>query len=206
MNKPTIGLFDDHPYILSGISGSLAEAKFKVIFQTTSKATLFEYLKYQLPDVLILDIVSDEVRGLENFEDILKLYPNQKILAFSSLDSVVLIDNLLSLGVRGFVNKKSESSVLIQAIAIVNEGKIAVDDQYKHLTSNYTARNTAILTPREIDIVNGIATEMTSAAIAENLNLSVNTIESHRKRIFQKLNVKNVAGMIMESNRLGYLK
>lgn len=205
MNKPTVGLFDDHPYILSGIANSLTNAKFDVLFQTTSKEQLFTALKKQLPDVLVLDIVSDEVRGLENFENVLQLYPDQKILAFSSLESVVLIHNLLSIGVRGFVNKKSENTVLIDSIKLVLDGKIALDDQYKHLTSGYTVRNTAILTSREIDIVRDIATGKTSTQIADNLKLSVNTIESHRKRIFQKLNVKNVAGMVMEAGGLGYL-
>jgi DNA-binding CsgD family transcriptional regulator len=62
------------------------------------------------------------------------------------------------------------------------------------------------LSAREIEIINRIGKEYTSQQIGNELNLSIHTIESHRKRIFQKLNVKNVAGMIMEAARLGYLK
>jgi DNA-binding CsgD family transcriptional regulator len=78
-------------------------------------------------------------------------------------------------------------------------------DDYKHLTKGYI-HQTAILSAREIEIINMIGKEYTSQQISNEIFLSIHTIESHRKRIFQKLNVKNVAGMIMEASRLGYLK
>jgi DNA-binding NarL/FixJ family response regulator len=201
----SIGLFDDHPIVLQGLANNIDANQFKIVFATSSKEDFFDLLQVFQPDVLIIDIVSDEVFGLEVFERILTLYPSQKIIAFSSLDSIVLVDNLLSIGVKGFASKKSHFSKLEQAILSVMQDKIALPEDYKHLTKGYI-HQTAILTAREIEIINMIGKEYTSQQIGDELILSIHTIESHRRRIFQKLDVKNVAGMIMESARLGYLK
>ncbi|OYU83246.1 MAG: hypothetical protein CFE24_12270 [Flavobacterium sp. BFFFF2] len=201
----SIGLFDDHPIVLEGLTNNIDANQFQIVFATSAKEVLYGQLQIQQPDVLIIDIVSDEVTGLEVFEQIMALYPAQKMIAFSSLDSVILVDNLLSIGVKGFASKKGPFSKLEQAILAVMDDKISLPDDYKHLTKGYI-KQTAILTAREIEIINMIGKEFTSQQIADQINLSVHTIESHRKRIFQKLNVKNVAGMIMEAARLGYLK
>jgi DNA-binding NarL/FixJ family response regulator len=201
----SIGLFDDHPIVLQGLVNNIDANQFKIVFATSSKDDFFDQLQVSQPDVLIIDIVSDEVFGLEVFERILILYPYQKIIAFSSLDSIVLVDNLLSIGVKGFTSKKNHFSKLEQAILSVMQDKIALPEDYKHLTKGYV-HQTAILTAREIEIINMIGKEYTSQQIGDELILSIHTIESHRRRIFQKLDVKNVAGMIMEASRLGYLK
>jgi DNA-binding NarL/FixJ family response regulator len=201
----SIGLFDDHPIVLEGLTNNIDANQFQIRFATSEKAVLYNHLQVEQPDVLILDIVSDEVTGLEVFEQVMAQYPSQKIIAFSSLNSVVLVDNLLSIGVKGFASKKSDYSKLEQAILAVMDNQISLPDDYKHLTRGYI-QQTAILSAREIEIINMIGKEYTSQQIADEINLSIHTIESHRKRIFQKLNVKNVAGMIMEAARLGYLK
>jgi len=201
----SIGLFDDHPIVLEGLTNNIDANQFQIRFATSEKEMLYNQLQIEQPDVLILDIVSDEVTGLEVFEQVMAQYPSQKIIAFSSLNSVVLVDNLLSIGVKGFASKKSDYSKLEQAILAVMDNQISLPDDYKHLTRGYI-QQTAILSAREIEIINMIGKEFTSQEIADEINLSIHTIESHRKRIFQKLNVKNVAGMIMEAARLGYLK
>ena len=207
MTPITIAIFDDHPAMLAAIESEiLKNTDYNIIFKASTKADLINQLKVKVPHVLLLDIIADEVLGFELFMYVLSTHPNCKIIAYTSLSSPHLVENLLSIGVQGFVNKKQQTSILIEAINCVVQGKIFVTPEYHFLTSDYTKSTSSGLTGREIEIVNHIGNELTSQQIADQLCLSVNTIESHRKRIFQKLNVKNVAGMIMEAARLGYLK
>jgi DNA-binding NarL/FixJ family response regulator len=206
MEKISIGIFDDHPLVIDAIRFNLSKKEFTIAWEANSKKKLFAKLKVKKPEILILDIIADDVLGLEIFETILKNYPDCKIIAYSTLSSSILVENLLSLGVKGFVNKKQDINELKEAIITVANNKTYTSKDYTFLTSDYLVSKTAILTEREIEIVNMIGNERTSQQISDALCLSINTIESHRKRIFQKLNVKNVAGMVMEAGRLGYLK
>jgi len=208
MNRITVGIFDDHPIILDGIKQTLAkhEDTFDVLFAVSAHTDLIKNINTRLPKVLILDIISSEIKGLELFEYFKTAHPEIMVVAHSSLASPALVQNLLFLGVKGFVNKRQSSDDLLHAISVVSEGHIYVPEDYRYLTSKYYQVSTSLLTDREIEIVNLIANENNSVQIADLLGLSANTVENHRKRIFLKLNVKNVVGMILEASRLAYLR
>jgi DNA-binding NarL/FixJ family response regulator len=208
-DKPlTIGLFDDHPVVLDALVPALQQEKelLTIVFSTSSKDELLESVEKHRPELLILDIVSSEVSALELFALFRKTHPEIALIAYSSLSSPVLVENLLFYGVKGYVNKRQPISDLLQAVFLVAEGRIAVPEDYKYLTSQFKSDNTALLTEREVDIVQLIAAGHTSEELARELGISINTVENHRKRIFLKLNVKNVAGMVLESTHLGYLQ
>lgn len=208
INRITVGIFDDHPIVLDGIRQTLGkhEDTFNVLFSVSSRIDLMENIKTRLPNVLILDIISSDIKGLELFEYFKENHPEVMVMAHSSLSSPALIQNLLFLGVKGFVNKRQSPDDLLHAISIVSEGHVYVPEDYRYLTSKYYKVSTSLLTDREIEIVNLVAEEKNSLEIANLLGLSVNTVENHRKRIFLKLNVKNVVGMILEASRLAYLR
>lgn len=201
-------MFDDHPVILDAAicAFKLYPTLLELSFYTSSKKELLEITGQKAPEVLILDIISDEVKALELFEHFRVAHPNICVIAYTSLSSPVLVENLLFLGVKGYVNKRQPVEDLLQTIFLVYEGHIAVPPDYKYLTSKYVPDNTALLSKREVEIVNLISKEHSSSEIAEMLQLSINTIENHRKRIFIKLNVKNVVGMVMEASRLAYIQ
>lgn len=204
----TVGMFDDHPVVLEAIRSALANEKelVRLAFAVSSKKDLLAHMEREAPEVLVLDIISSEVAALELFEQFRVTAPRTAIIAYSSLSSPVLVENLLHFGVKGYVNKRQPITDLLRAIFLVSEGRTVVPDDYKYLTSEYKSDNTALLSDREAAIVQLIAGEYTSAEIAQKLGISVNTVENHRKRIFLKLNVKNVAGMVLEATRLGYLQ
>lgn len=204
----TVGVFDDHPVVLDGIARAMDEhpETFRLLFTASAKDDLLEEVRKVSPRVLVLDIISADVNALELFEYFRGRYPSVSIIAHSSLTTPALIQNLLFLGVKGFVNKRQPIGDLLHAISLVAEGHVSVPEDYKYLTSKYHSEEPTLLSEREIEIVNLIANEFNSAQIAEKLQLSVNTIENHRKRIFFKLNVKNVAGMVLEASRLAYIR
>ncbi len=207
MNIVRIGLFDDHYMISKGLNTLIGTFKsdFNVVFVANDKASLTKNLSTNEIDVLILDIVAPDVVGLELFEMVVSDFPDVKVLAYSSLNSPILIENLLSIGVMGFVNKKENENVILSAIISVYNDTIFVEDQYKYLTSKYRELVPTILSERELQILKLISQEMTSQEIALALNISLRTVENHRNNIFKKLDVKNTAGLIMAANRLGYL-
>lgn len=200
--------FDDHPIVLNSLSQLLtAEDNMEILFLSSDKKDFIEYIdKNETIEVVIIDYLAEQVVGTEVFEYVLKNHPQIKVIAFTSLSSSILIDNLFSIGVSGYVNKNQELTDLVEAIKLVVEGKKYIPEKYEFILSRYENTHSKQLTAREIEIINLITREFNSKDIADFLGISVNTVESHRKQIFQKLNVKNVAGMVREAMTLGYIK
>lgn len=207
MSTIRVGIFDDHPVVSSGLAahfGSLPDA-FEVAFAVGSKAAVVEALAVELPDVLILDIIAPDVQGLDLFAELTAQYNSLKIIAYTSLKGPILVENLLSMGVMGFVSKLQPLDDLLACVHKVDAGTRVVPEKYQHLLSRYYEPSSQLLTARELEIVRLVAEEATTQAIAERLGISMKTVENHRVSIYKKLDVKNVAGLILALTRLGYL-
>lgn len=205
MEQIKIGIFDDHTFSAKGLSDFLGRNGIDVKFTCNSKAELIAQNQLFDLDALILDVSAPDVSGLELFEYFHNKNEGLNIIALTSLSSVMLVENLLSLGVKGFVNKKQREEDILECIKIVFDGKIHLPKEYHFLTSKYRVPDTVILSAREVEIINLVAEELTSHQIAEKLSISYFTVENHRKNIFRKLGVKNIAGMIMAATRMGHI-
>jgi len=205
MGKIKVGLFDDHPFTAKGLKQFLKSNSIEVEFCCQKKENLFDMIESTDIDILILDIVVPDVTGLEIFENVILKYPAINIIAYSSLSSAMLIENLLIIGVKGYVNKIQNENDILNCVKAVYKNQISIPDKYLFLTSKFRILNSNILTTREIEILKLISAEFTSQQIAENLRISIFTVENHRKSIFRKLKVKNLAGMVLAANRLGYI-
>jgi DNA-binding NarL/FixJ family response regulator len=207
MNQIQLGLFDDHPIIADGIASYIAKfpQEISIAFIAHTKEEVFTNLNVQFPNVLVLDVVAPDVNGLDLFTDILKINPAAKLIAYTSLKSVILVENLLSIGVKGYVSKTQSTNDLLTAIKDVNNGLIYVPQKYTFLTSKYRASENTALTKREFEILLFISKELTTQEIADQLLVSPKTIENHKINIFKKLEVKNAAGLILAATRLGYI-
>jgi DNA-binding NarL/FixJ family response regulator len=202
-----IAIFDDHPIVLNSLQQVIANEKnMDLLFTSIDKKDFIEFINLNsFLDVVIIDYLADQVVGTEVFDFVLKHHPTIKVIAFTSLSSSILIDNLFSIGVSAYVNKNQEIDDLIHAINLVYNNKKCIPEKYAFILSRYELVQNKQLTPREIEIINLITREFNSNDIADFLGISVNTVETHRKQIFQKLNVKNVAGMVREAITLGYI-
>jgi DNA-binding NarL/FixJ family response regulator len=202
-----IAFFEDHPIVSKSLEMLFNQhSDMNLLFTASRKNELeINLAKYTSLDVIIIDVLAIDVQGLEVFEMIKLKYPNFKQIAFTTLTSPILIENLLSVGVLGYVNKNQEIEDLIEAINLVYDNKIYLPNDYQFLIKRTENSGTISLTEREIEIMQLIIREFTTADIASELRLSVNTIENHRKSIFQKFNVKNVAGMVREASKLGFV-
>jgi len=203
--KIKVGIFDDHAFSAKGLAYFLSCNEVNVMIICTSKSELIEKVAAADLDVLILDISAPDVAGLELFEYFYTNHTKLKIVALSSLSSVMLVENLLILGVKGFVNKKQKEEDILECLKITNNGAIYIPKEYHFLTSKYRVPAPVVLSEREIEIIKLIAQELTSQEIADRLFISYFTVENHRKNIFRKMGVKNLAGMIMAATRMGYI-
>lgn len=207
MDTIKIGIFDDHPIVSNGIKSYIesTNGQLQVEFCVSNKTDLFIQLERTTIDVIILDIVAPDVQGLDLFVELKEKYEDLNQLAYSSLKSPVLVENLLSINVKGFVNKSQEITELIDAIIEVHNGRIYVPEKYRFLTSRFRSKNNNALTAREVEILKLMAIEKTTIEIAKELLISSKTVENHKQNLFKKMEVKNAAGLILNATRLGYI-
>ncbi len=197
----TIGLVDDHQLFLDGMNSVLSsEQDFTVLFAVNSAKTAFEKLKELQPDVIISDISMPEINGIEFIKIVRQQYPEIKIIVLSMFENLQSYDNI-----EGYLLKETDRQELIQTIR-----KIVINGEKVFKTFNKQQDifefKSAILTDREKQIIQLIAEEFTTEEIAEKLFVSKGTIETHRKNIFFKLQVKNIAGLIKKAVYLGIVK
>jgi len=203
--KITLGIFDDHPFFITGLRAFLEQHPFiSILFTAITKPDLEKELSKHLPDILMMDVLAPDVTGLELYFYVRKNYEALKIIAYTSLRSEILIDSLLSIGVKGYVNKNQPPEDLLEAIKDVHYDLISVPDEYKDLIPE-TIGVKAIFTPRESEIMKLIANGQTSDIIAKELQVSLRTVENIKLNLFKKLDVKNAAELILAATRLGYL-
>jgi DNA-binding NarL/FixJ family response regulator len=207
MDAIRIGIFDDHPIVSNGIKSYIENTNghIQVEFCVSNKMDLFIELERTKIDVIIVDIVAPDVQGLDLFVELKEKYKDLNQLAYSTLKSPVLVENLLSINVKGFVNKSQEISELMEAINEVHNGHIYVPEKYRFLTSRFRSINNNSLTVREIEILKLMALEKTTTEIANELLISSKTVENHKQNLFKKMEVKNAAGLILTATRLGYI-
>jgi len=202
-----IAFFEDQPIVCTGLNSFFSNQKdVEVLFYATNKSDLYLKIeKHSGLDLIIVDLIANDVEGLEVYKYLQKNHPALSVIAFTSLSSPILVENLLAMGVKGYVNKNQDIEELLEAIRLVWEGGIYLPDDYSFLAKENRTGTAITLTAKELTIMQFIIKEFTTADIAKELKLSVNTIENHRKNIFNKLDVSNVAGMVREASKLGHV-
>ncbi|MES2512631.1 MAG: response regulator transcription factor [Bacteroidota bacterium] len=203
--KIILGIFDDHPFFIEGLKGFLQKHDvISIEFTASTKIELEQKLSDTKAEILIMDVLAPDVTGLELYFYTVKKYPALKIIAYTSLKSDILIESLLELGVKGYVNKNQSPEDLFDAIKDVYYDLISVPAEYEDLIPKTTSIK-SIFTPRESDITQLIAQGKTSDIIAKELEVSLRTIENIKLNLFKKLEVKNAAELILVATRLGYI-
>lgn len=166
------------------------------------------------PDILLLDIQLPDITGEELAVIIRRVYPMIKIIAVTGFNTAEHARLMLEKGVSGYILKNTDEYKLSQAIRNVYEGGRYIDPlvQEKILNDLYGADNTRsagykpVLTKREKEILNLIMEELTSQQMADRLQLSLRTVENHRVSLMQKLNAKNIAGIVKRAFQLGLVR
>ena len=199
MHKISLVLVDDHKLFLEGLSAILEKEKeFEILATFLDAGKALEGLKIYEPELLITDISMPNMNGIEFIEKVKKQHPYLKILVISMFQQIISRKMI-----HGFILKDASSEEFIKAIKeIVIHENSYFKDKSKILIKQTTKSS---LTKREKEIVVLIAQEKTVNEIAQDLFLSRMTVETHKKNIFLKLQVKTNAGLIRKALMLGVI-
>lgn len=202
-------IVDDHPIILEGIRSVLAkEFTYAKIVAVPSYLESLSLIQQSNFDIYIIDIELTHGDGFILIEQIRHIKPDARVIVNTMHDELWTIRKLIDSNVDAVILKTSDCSQLNNAINAVLEGKSYFCRHFMHLNSRINAltdKNISQihLSERELDVLYAIVDGNNSAEIAERLFLSVNTIESHRRRILSKLDAKNVAELVAKAIKLG---
>jgi len=203
---------DDHAMFLDGISSLLAnEQRFSIIGKAKNGKEVVTLLQQSLPDLIILDLSMPEMDGIELTKFLRKKHSSIKILIISTHGNTQTIAKLTRLGVNGYLLKNAEKKELIDAINTIYKGENyfskEVTEKLKINNKNLSNRlySTEELSQREKEILTLIAQEYTATEIADIAFISLNTVNTHRRNLLSKLNVKNTAGLVKYAVENGLL-
>lgn len=203
-----IHLADDHQIILHGIQTLLQTIpNFEVVGSSLNGITIYDDVTKNHADVLVLDISMPEKDGIEVVKEFAQKGFPCKVIILSSYDDLKLIKEIMDLGVSGYLTKQCAGDNIIEAVQAVAKGEEYFCESirekvFSHATKNnpklniYKPNVNPLLTEREIEIIILIALEYSSKEISEQLFISVNTVETHRKNIMKKLKAKNTIGIV----------
>jgi len=192
---------DDHFLVLDGLEVLLSTFEFVEKTQSVLNfMELKEVLKEQSFDVLLLDIHFGKHDGRTIIQEIKQLMPDMKVIALTSHSDSVTIKSSVNAGFDGYLLKIDSREQIEKALKEVTNGAqyFSPNTQQAFFEMNAT-KNKVELTEREKEILQLIVQEKTTKEIAEQLCLSNKTVETHRSNIMQKLEVKNIAGMVKKA-------
>jgi DNA-binding NarL/FixJ family response regulator len=199
--KPKILIADDHQLFNEGIKTMLDVDKFEVIGQVYKGNEIIPFILQNRPDIILMDMNMPNMNGIEVSKIAKKDFPAIKIIIVTTYSEHRFVEEFQKIGVDGYLLKNSSKDELLEAITEVLGGKPFFDPKlFLKTTLNLHAEDNFVkrfnLTARELEIIRFLKDGFTNQAIAEKLFLSVFTIDTHRKNINLKLNIKNPTELI----------
>ncbi len=209
-------LADDHQFFCDGVAMMLnSQPEFEVLAQASNGKELLDLADQFKPDIIITDITMPIMGGIEAARQIVKKYPDSGIIALSMFDENHLIVEMLESGARGYLLKNAEKSEIIDAVKTVYKQqpyyckRTTVKLASMIASSTFNPYRTSLkpeFTEREIEVIQLICQELTNKEIADKLYLSARTVEGHRQKILEKMDVKNTVGLVIYAIRIGLFK
>ena len=208
--KIQVHIADDHKILIEGIIAVInTESDIEIEGYSLTGKEVIDWAEDHYADILILDINMPEYDGIEvlKFFKIKKI--NLKVIILSSYDDVKLVQEMINLGASGFISKDSAGQHIVEAIRTVHAGEQYFSDTIKNnLLKLFTGKNVKLgqrpqstiansLTDRETEVLKLISQEYSSPEIAQILNISQSTVDTYRKSLLRKTNVKNAVGLAM---------
>ena len=209
--KTRILLVDDHKILRDGICSLLKEYDdMEVVGEAADGRTAIRLVEELSPDVVIMDISMPDVNGIDATRKIISDRPKVKIIALSMHYDKQFISEIFKAGASGYLIKESAFDELEHAVRVVMDGKTYINPQIASLVveslvtqSTPSAQAFSLLTEREREVLQLIAEGKSTKQIARDLNVSAKTVESHRRQVMGKLNIRNVAELTKYAIREG---
>lgn len=210
MKKINIVIADDEQLFRSGMQFLLSrEQNFNIIFEAENGKELVDFITTteEFPDVILMDLKMPEMNGVEATKIIHKAHPDIKIIALTSYDGKSFITNMIDVGASSYLLKNTSPKMVVHTINEVHEKGFYYDEKvlkiiHENIISSSGKRiksdlDKNLLSKREIDVLELICDQFTTAEIAEKLFISPRTVEGHRNNLLLKTQSKNVAGLVI---------
>lgn len=221
MRKIKILLADDHSVVRNGIKLMLSQQRVFIpeITEAVDGDEVIELATKGNYDIILLDISMPKPNGIGITKYLMKKNVPYKILALTMHKEEFMIKQMVSAGVMGYLLKNTSLDELTKAIMTVSSGKkyfcneasqVLINDSVNVIASpnghyNLTIDYKSVLSNREKEVMMLIVKELSSTEIAKKLNIGKRTIDTHRKNIITKLNLKNTAGIVKYAIEHGVL-
>lgn len=208
-NKITILIVDDHKLIRDTWSFILnSDPRFQVIAETDSGKSAIELAESNQPDIILMDINMSPMNGFEATKEIRKISPDSRIIGVSMHSQPAYAKKMLQVGAMGYITKNSSKEEMIGAITEVAQGNKYICQEVKAILSEQILEDNEkpdinLLSQREVEIIDLIKQGQSSKEIAQQLSITLKTVEVHRHNILKKLNLKNTAALVNFINNAG---
>ena len=215
MNLIRVLLADDHKLMRAGLRLVVdQQPDLSVVGEADDGRQAVDLAKTLKPDVVVMDIGMPNLNGIEAARQIREIRPDAAVVMLSMHSDEGYVLRALGAGARAYLLKDSATTDLVQAIHAVVEGKsffspavskVLLQDYMRKLQRSGAEDSYDLLSPREREVLQLVAEGKSNKEVASLLNLSVYTVETHRAKIMQKLNLKGVPELILYAVRKGII-
>ncbi|TSA29986.1 MAG: DNA-binding response regulator [Verrucomicrobiaceae bacterium] len=217
MNPISVLLAEDHIIVREGLLALLKlEAGIRVVGEAENGRQAVTLAASLCPDVIVMDIAMPLLNGLEATRQILQARPGAKVLVLTAHGDDAYVEKAMSLGAAGYVIKQSNAHVLADAIREVHSGKLFLSPSISKRRSQHERQskargglpkeNAARLTSREMEVLQLIAEGKANKETADELGISIKTVEKHRQSMMGKLNIHDTASLTRHAIAAGIIE
>ena len=216
MERIRVLIADDHTLVREGLRALLeGQGDFEVIAEASNGREAVDRAIQMRPDVVLMDLGMPDLDGLAATRHILRTNPAIRILVLTVHETEDYFFRVLEVGAHGFLVKDAASTELVAAVRAVHHGgvylhppmaKRLVEEYLQRIGSGEERAAHSMLTRRERQILALIGAGHTNQEIAEQLSLSINTVQAHRSHIIDKLNLHSRADLMRYAVRVGLLR
>lgn len=206
MFKIKVFIVDDHFMVVEGIKTLLKhDNDLEFTGYASNAASCLAFLKNNQPDVILMDINLPDRSGIELCSEIKQIYPDIQILGLSTFDQKSYVMKMMENGASGYLLKNADKQELSKAIHLAYEEKNYLSREASNALKSALKEKDSMpfITRREKEVLQLIAEGFTTPEIAERLFISTATVDSHRKSLLAKYNMKNTASLVSFVTRSG---
>lgn len=196
-----IALVDDHSLFRSGIAALIHDlGGYRIMFEAANGQELMRKISPKFkPDIVLLDINMPQMDGIATAKWLRTTFPDVHIIVLSMFEDAEKVLAMVRIGVKGYLLKDSEPHEFEQALICVSQNEVYFPQFVtRHLISNFNKPvDTVKLNNREIEFLKLSGTELTYKEIADQMCISVRTVDGYRDQLFEKLQIKSRVGLVL---------